>query len=155
LDESISQLLDSHLKKARDKLRVAAQLLDLGSYDDSVSRAYYAAFHAAQAMLASQGLEADSHAGVKTLFGLHFIKTKRLDAKFGRYLKNLKDDREEGDYDAISFLDAEVARNALRAATEFVDKPSVSWAHGFVEERNLILQFLRQERNNSPSLARN
>jgi uncharacterized protein (UPF0332 family) len=45
-------------------------------------RTYYAAFHAAQAMLASQGLEADTHAGVRTLFHLHFIKLKRIDPKF-------------------------------------------------------------------------
>lgn len=122
MDESISQLLDSHLKKARDKLRIAAKLIELSGYDDSVSRAYYAAFHATQAMLASQGLAADTHAGVKTLFNLHFIKTKRLDAKFGRYLRNLKDDREEGDYEALSTVNAEIARNALREATEFVDE---------------------------------
>jgi uncharacterized protein (UPF0332 family) len=122
LDESLAQLLDSHLKKARDKLRTATTLIDVGAYDDSVSRSYYAAFHAAKAMLASQGLDAETHAGLKTLFSLHFIKTKRLDAKFGRYLRNLKDDREEGDYEALSTVDAEIARNALREATEFVDE---------------------------------
>jgi hypothetical protein len=122
LDESLSQLLDSHLKKAREKLRAAAKLIEWSAYDDTVSRAYYAAFHAAQAMLESQGLRAESHAGVKTLFNLHFIKTKRLDAKFGRYLRNLKDDREEGDYEAISTMDAETAQNAIREATEFVDE---------------------------------
>ncbi|HEY7334491.1 MAG TPA: hypothetical protein VH639_06380 [Bryobacteraceae bacterium] len=37
-------------------------------------------------------------------------------------MTNLKDDREEGDYEAISTLDADIARNALREATEFVDE---------------------------------
>jgi uncharacterized protein (UPF0332 family) len=121
LDESTSQLLDSQMKKARQKLDVASKLIESGDYDDAVSRAYYAAFHAAQAMLASQGVEADTHAGVRTLFHLHFIKSKRLDPKFGRF-KNLKDDREEGDYDIVSTVDSEIARNGLREAKEFVDE---------------------------------
>ena len=121
MDESTSQLLDSQMKKARQKLDVASKLIESGDYDDAVSRAYYAAFHAAQAMLASQGVEADTHAGVRTLFHLHFIKSKRLDPKFGRF-KNLKDDREEGDYDIVSTVDSEIARNGLREAKEFVDE---------------------------------
>jgi uncharacterized protein (UPF0332 family) len=122
LDESISQLLDSQMKKARQKLDVASKLIESGDYDDAVSRAYFAAFHAAQAMLASQGVEADTHAGVRTFFRLHFIKSKRLDPKFGRYLKNLKDDREEGDYDIVSTVDSEIVRNDSRGAREFVDE---------------------------------
>jgi len=42
LDESVSQLLDSQLKKARQKLEVASRLIESGDYDDAVSRAYYA-----------------------------------------------------------------------------------------------------------------
>ena len=75
-----------------------------------------------QGMLASQGFEADIHTGVKTLFHLHFIKSGQIELKYGRYLTNLKDDREEGDYDLVSSLDEQVARNALREATEFVDE---------------------------------
>lgn len=101
---------------------MASKLIEWNGYDDAVSRAYYAAFHAAQAMLASQGLHADTHTGVKTLFHLHFIKSKRIDAKFGRYLTNLKDDREEGDYDVVSSVNADIARSALREASELVDE---------------------------------
>jgi uncharacterized protein (UPF0332 family) len=35
-------------------------------------------------------------------------------------LSNLKDDRETGDYDALSYLDEETARRAVREADEFV-----------------------------------
>ena len=120
MDKTLAQRLDSHIKKAEDKISMSEKLLEWKGFDDAVSRAYYAVFHAAQAMLASQGLEADTHSGVKTLFHLHFIKSKKIDAKFGRYLSNLKDDREEGDYDIVSSVDAEMAANALREAKEFV-----------------------------------
>lgn len=120
MDESLAQRIDSHRLKADEKLSTAAKLVEWGAFEDAVSRAYYAAFHAAKAMLASQGFEPDTHGGVKTLFHLHFIKSRQIDPKFGRYLTNLKDDREEGDYDVVSTVDQQIARNALREATEFV-----------------------------------
>lgn len=38
----------------------------------------------------------------------------------GKFLSNLKDDREAGDYDALSYLDEDTARRAVREAGEFV-----------------------------------
>ena len=46
----------SFLAKARQKLRVAEDLLDLGHWDDAVSRAYYSMFYAAEALLEGEGL---------------------------------------------------------------------------------------------------
>jgi len=43
-----------------------------------------------------------------------------LDKKFGRYLANLKDNRENGDYEIFSTIDEEVAQKAVKEAGEFV-----------------------------------
>ena len=48
-------LIESYLEKARSKLRVAHELVTHHEWDDVVSRAYYAAFHAAQAALLRKG----------------------------------------------------------------------------------------------------
>jgi uncharacterized protein (UPF0332 family) len=77
----------------RDQPLVDA-LYEAVQYDDVVSRAYYSAYHAAQALLKTEGLEADSHQGVAHLFGLHFAKTGKVPRKLGRYPTNPKDDRE-------------------------------------------------------------
>ncbi len=47
LDETQVELVRRYLSKACDKARVARDLLASGEWDDAVSRAYYAAFHAA------------------------------------------------------------------------------------------------------------
>ena len=44
----------------------------------------------------------------------------RINPKLGRYLNNLKDDRESGDYDLYSGIDRAVAENAVREAREFL-----------------------------------
>ena len=62
---------------------MAEKLLKSGDYEDSVSRAYYAVFHAAQGVLLTEGLAAATHQGLMNLFGLHMVKTGKLDKKFG------------------------------------------------------------------------
>lgn len=120
MDKKTRELLSGLLDKAEEKLHSAGELLKLCAYDDCVSRAYYCAFHATQALLLSEGLSANTHQGVLNLFGLHFVKTGRWDKKFAKILSNLKDDRENGDYDVYSVIDEEVARTAVKEAEEFL-----------------------------------
>lgn len=120
MDKRIEELIKGYLVKSREKLIVAKKLLEDGIFDDSASRAYYAAFHAASAVLLSEGLSADTHSGLVNLFGLHFVKTGRFDKKFGKYLSNLKEDRENGDYEVFSTIDNEDAVAAVNEAEIFV-----------------------------------
>ena len=48
----------------REKLESARILLRTGRFDDAISRAYYAAFYAARALLLLLGVEARTHEGV-------------------------------------------------------------------------------------------
>jgi uncharacterized protein (UPF0332 family) len=120
LDRAVRALIRSYLAKAQDKVRVARELRDRGDWDDAVSRAYYAAFHAAQAALLTEGQRADTHRGVAVLFGLLLVKAGKLDRRWGKFLANLKDDREAGDYDPLSYVDEPTTRRAVTEAEEFV-----------------------------------
>ena len=119
MDKSTASLLQGSLEKAKEKLRVAEQLLQSGDYDDAVSRAYYAAFHAAQAALLTEGLTATTHQGLVNLFGLHLVKTGKLPKQLGKFLANLKDDRESSDYEIYSGIDQETAERAVEEAKAF------------------------------------
>ena len=79
MDRAQRELIESYLEKARNKLRVARDLAHKSEWDDAVSRAYYAAFHAAQAALLAEGQKADTHKGLVTLFGLLLIKPGKLE----------------------------------------------------------------------------
>lgn len=120
LDKKTVSLIQGYLEKAREKLRVAESLLKDGEYEDAVSRAYYAAFHAAQAALLTEGLTASTHQGLVNLFGLHLVKTGKFEKRFGKFLANLKDDREQSDYEIYSTIDRETAQKAAEEAREFL-----------------------------------
>ena len=66
------------LQKARDSAQAAQMLLDEGFSDFSASRAYYAMFYIAQALLLDLELSFSKHSGVIAAFGQHFAKTDRV-----------------------------------------------------------------------------
>jgi uncharacterized protein (UPF0332 family) len=113
-------LIAGYMQKAEKKLVVAKKLLKSGDYEDAVSRAYYAVYHAAQALLLTEGEKAETHKGVVTLFGLLFVKTGKFSKNIGKYIANLKDDRESGDYEIFSYVDRESAETAVSEAREFI-----------------------------------
>ena len=120
MESATKALIEGYIQKAEKKMDVAEKLLKSSDYEDAVSRAYYAVYHATQALLLTEGEKAETHKGVVTLFGLLFVKTGKFDKKMGRYLANLKDDRETGDYEIFSFLDKESAESAISEAREFI-----------------------------------
>lgn len=106
--------------RAREKLAAARHLLDGGFTADAVPPAYYAAFHMAEAALALEGDAPRSHEGVKSLFGLRFVKTGRLPAELASALRELKDERENDDYSVFPAITEEDARRAVESAEKFV-----------------------------------
>ena len=120
MDDTTKKLIIGYIQKAESKLKVAKKLFKSGDYEDAVSRAYYAVFHAAQALLLSEGEKAESHKGVVTLFGLLFVKTGKFNKNIGKYLANLKDDREMGDYEVFSYIDIKTAKTGVNEAKEFI-----------------------------------
>jgi uncharacterized protein (UPF0332 family) len=112
------------LVRARAALAAAELLLDGGFYADAVSRAYYAALHAAQALLASVGLEAKAHDGVHTLIGRHFVRAGKLSPELARILSRIGADRDDADYEPESVFTEQIAQADIEEARRFVDAAS-------------------------------
>ena len=122
MEPKTSDLVSIQIEKGKEKLDAAKVLLREGFIDDAISRAYYGVFHAASAVLLAEGITVDSHSALKTMFGLHFIKTGKIDKKYGRWLNRLKDERENGDYDIFTSFDREDAENSITEAEEFIQE---------------------------------
>jgi uncharacterized protein (UPF0332 family) len=88
----------AELARSDESLRAAVVLLEANLLRDAESRLYYAAYHAAMALLFTEGLEPRSHTGVSALLGLHFVKPGRLDPADGRLFARLQKYRIEADY---------------------------------------------------------
>lgn len=107
-------------EKGQACLRQARLLLNNKEFDGAVSRAYYAIFHYASALLLTRGFEARSHEGLIRLFNLHFIKTAVLSKEYSTILSHAQKAREESDYwPEIPFTD-EDAQVRLSEVEKFI-----------------------------------
>ena len=87
----------------------------------AASRAYYAVFHAASALLFSLGLETRSHEGVVALLGEHYVRPGRLSSGMGRLVSRMQRDREDADYAAGAVFTAQESAQMSADAEGFVD----------------------------------
>jgi len=90
----------------------AARLLAEGDFAaQAISRAYYAAFYAAEEALGSLGESRSKHSGVVAAFGKLVVRQGGLEEKIGRILRSLFEQRNNADYGEgeVSRQDAELA----------------------------------------------
>lgn len=120
MEPAAEELIKSQIAKSHEKLKAAKSLFKEAFYDDAISRAYYSMFHAASAVLFSEGITVETHSALKTMFGLRFVVTGKVDKKFGRWLNEIKDERENGDYDILTSFEDNDAKEAVIEAEEFL-----------------------------------
>ena len=107
--------------RGEEALAAARHLLDGGFHADAVSRAYYAAFHWARALLVSRGIEPRSHRGTIQLIGLHFVKEGRLAESDAAVLAHLETYRELSDYNAAASFTRAQAEEEIARAGQFIE----------------------------------
>jgi uncharacterized protein (UPF0332 family) len=126
--DNIRANVADELKLADSALKAAGALLDLGLPADAASRTYYAALHAARALLFSAGIEARSHRSERSLVARHFVRPGVLAGQHSKELGQLESLRNASDYDSAFSLGVDEVR------------PELDKARGFVESVRALLQ---------------
>ncbi len=111
----------AHEERSKQALVAARTLCDVGLFDDAASRAYYAAFHAASAVLMERGLTFKKHGAVIAAVNKQLVHTGEVCVELGKWLTWLFELRSVGDYGEIVRVDEEQARLALERAQRIVD----------------------------------
>lgn len=96
---------DALLRKSERAFAAAKMLLEADSLEAAASRAYYAWFYVAEALLLSEGLRFSSHGQVIAQYGLRFAKENILDHRFHRTLDEAYGLRQYADYATAPNLD--------------------------------------------------
>src|SRR3990172_2382411 len=119
-------LMADHRPEIQKNLRLAREALDdaqanhvQGRYHTAANRAYYAIFYAANAMLATLGLQRAKHSGVMGTFREKFVKTGAIEDSFSVDYGVAMEHREKADYDMDAVVDKPFARAALEATQRF------------------------------------
>lgn len=112
--------INACLERAAQSLAAARELAASGYYDFAASRAYYAAFYAATALLLQTDTTVSKHSGVIALIHQRFVKPGLLDKAQGKSLNWLFELRGVADYGMTLRILPEEAERAIQAAQDFV-----------------------------------
>ncbi len=120
-NESRQALIDYRLSRAYETLKEAELLCEGKFYNATINRLYYACYYAAVALLLKNNVSAQTHSGVKTMLGLHFVSKGLLTIENGKLFTALFEKRHSGDYDDFVFCDREMVDELTPKAKEFID----------------------------------
>lgn len=120
-DKSRESLIKYRIDRAYETMQESGLLAKEGFYNAAINRLYYACFYASMALLVAHGIAASTHAGVKTMLGLHFVSTGLLDKEQGKTFSRLFEIRHSGDYDDFVYCDQEMIDDYTPKAQAFID----------------------------------
>ena len=117
----MEQKIEALLKKSQKYLRSAAVLFELEDFDSCASRAYFAMFYVAQAMLLHETEAFSSKQGIRTSFVRQFVERGPLPARAGEVFERASELQEVGDYAHGFAVSREDAEDILAESEAFVN----------------------------------
>lgn len=118
--ESRRDLIEYKLEKASETLKEADLLAGAEFFNAAVNRLYYSVYYSASALMLRDSLETVTHKGIKTMLGLKYVHTGKLEREYGRIYQRLFDSRQAGDYEDFVYYDLEVFEELRPLAEKFI-----------------------------------
>jgi hypothetical protein len=118
----LPQKAEKEMLRANKAFLAAKTLLEKQLYEDCVSRAYYSVLHAAKAALLAVDIAPTSHRAVKKMFGLHLVKTGKMEKEFAEIITAQQEDREIGDCDIHTEIEPDRAAKRVADAEKFIGR---------------------------------
>ena len=110
------ELSDYRSQQAEESLTVAKTCMNTEFYKDSINRSYYSVFYAIKAVLALGTVDFKRHKDVVAHFNKEYVATEKFPRELGRKIGNLKQIREESDYDDFYIASKEEAEGQIKTA---------------------------------------
>jgi uncharacterized protein (UPF0332 family) len=116
------ELVKYRITKARKTFKEVNLHVENKLWNTAVNRLYYACYYAVIALLLDEDIQAQTHSGVRQMFGLHFIKTGLIDKESGKFYTDIFDMRQTGDYDDYIDFKKEDVLDLIEPANELITK---------------------------------
>jgi len=94
---SIDALIGYRCQRSDEAIQEAELLCREGFYNAAVNRLYYACYYVISALFLKDDIEAHTHSGMKTLFGMHYVKTEKISINQASIYYTLFEKRHSGD----------------------------------------------------------
>jgi len=121
-EQSRIGLVHYRMERANETMEEARILADNGHYNAAVNRLYYACFYATQALLLKHHIAATTHAGVKSMLGLHFVSKGIISVEHGKTFNTLFEKRHSSDYEAFAYCDKDLIDDLTPLAKAYISR---------------------------------
>jgi len=111
--------IDYRVLKSNEIFEDARLLADNQRWNSCVNRLYYSSYYLISALLYKFDYKSETHNGTKTQFNLYYIKTGKIDIKYGKLYSNLFLWRQESDYTDFVDFDADIVIPLIEQVQEF------------------------------------
>ena len=119
--QKISKELAKHrLEQAKEDLEAGKLLYDKNFYKSANNRAYYAIFHAINAVHAVSGKAYKRHKDAIGSFNKDYVKTEIFPREIGRKIAEAEEIRHVSDYDDFYIASREESQRQVAVAEEFL-----------------------------------
>ena len=109
------------IARAYESFDEAKILAEVNHWNTVANRLYYSCFYIVKALLIKTDISASTHAGVKSQFFKHFIKSEILEVNLGKLFFDLSGKRQEGDYQPLYYFDKESIFPLIEKAKGFIN----------------------------------
>ena len=121
-EQERNDLIRYRIMRSKETMKEVKILLENDFWNAAVNRLYYACFYAISALLLKNNITAQTHSGIRQMFGLHFVKTKIISRELGKFYTDLFDKRQTGDYADFVFFDRESVEHLIPISKELIQK---------------------------------
>ena len=121
-EQSRLGLMHYRMERADETMEEVGILAERGHFNAALNRLYYACFYATQALLLKHHIAATTHAGVKSMLGLHFISKGIISIDHGKTFNTLFEKRHSSDYEAFAYCDKALVDDLTPLAEAFIQR---------------------------------
>ena len=121
-EQSRLGLIHYRIERADETMEEVRIMAENGHYNAAVNRLYYACFYATQALLLKHHIAATTHAGVKSMLGLHFVSKGIISIDHGKTFNTLFEKRHSSDYEAFAYCDKDLIDDLTPLAIAYIGR---------------------------------
>jgi len=117
-DRSI--LVKYRLERAKDTLLDVEIAIKNMRWHNAANRLYYTCYYAANALLLKDGHLTQTHNGVKSLLGLHYVNEGKISEELMKAYRRMFNLRQTSDYDDLVEITKDEIFDLLEPAKQFI-----------------------------------
>ncbi len=120
MNQEIITLIKYRVSRAHETFEEAHLLANANHWNTCVNRLYYSCFYIVLALLLQHNLSSSKHTGVRSLFNIHFVKTKKVSKQIAQIYNDLFERRQESDYEDFVVFKSTDVKGWIQETEKFI-----------------------------------